>query len=54
VKDDTGFYDAGCDRISSIVIDCTAQEMTEKALIENIHEQILSPSKDDLPIPLNR
>ncbi len=37
---------AGLDRISCIVKDCTDQEMTEKALIENIQRDDLSPVEE--------
>jgi ParB family chromosome partitioning protein len=39
---------AGLDRISCIVRDCTDQEMTEKALIENIQRDDLSPVEEGL------
>jgi len=39
---------AGLDRISCIVRDCTDQEMTEKALIENIQRADLSPVEEGL------
>jgi ParB family chromosome partitioning protein len=39
---------AGLDRISCIVRDCTDQEMTEKALIENIQRSDLSPVEEGL------
>ncbi|RNC28947.1 MAG: Chromosome-partitioning protein Spo0J [Candidatus Dichloromethanomonas elyunquensis] len=39
---------AGLDRISCIVRDCTEQEMTEKALIENIQRDDLSPVEEGL------
>lgn len=39
---------AGLDRISCIVRDCTEQEMTEKALIENIQRADLSPVEEGL------
>lgn len=37
---------AGLDRIGCIVRDCTEQEMTEKALIENIQRSDLSPIEE--------
>lgn len=37
---------AGLERISCIVRDCTDQEMTEKALIENIQRDDLSPVEE--------
>jgi ParB family chromosome partitioning protein len=39
---------AGLDRIQCIVRDCTEQEMTEKALIENIQRDDLSPVEEGL------
>ncbi|MCM1565991.1 MAG: ParB/RepB/Spo0J family partition protein [Dehalobacter sp. 4CP] len=39
---------AGTDRINCIVRDCTEQEMTEKALIENIQRADLSPVEEGL------
>ena len=39
---------AGLDRISCIVRTCTEQEMTEKALIENIQRADLSPIEEGL------
>jgi len=39
---------AGIDRINCIVRDCTEQEMTEKALIENIQRADLSPVEEGL------
>lgn len=39
---------AGLDRISCIVRDCTEQEMTERALIENIQRADLSPVEEGL------
>lgn len=39
---------AGMSRISCIVRDCTEQEMTEKALIENIQRADLSPVEEGL------
>jgi len=39
---------AGNDRINCIVRDCTEQEMTEKALIENIQRANLSPVEEGL------
>lgn len=39
---------AGIDRINCIVSDCTEQEMTEKALIENIQRADLSPVEEGL------
>lgn len=39
---------AGLDRISCIVRNCTEQEMTEKALIENIQRDDLSPVEEGL------
>ncbi|HHV63471.1 MAG TPA: ParB/RepB/Spo0J family partition protein [Peptococcaceae bacterium] len=39
---------AGLDRISCIVKDCTDLEMTEKALIENIQRDNLSPVEEGL------
>lgn len=39
---------AGLDRISCIVRDCNEQEMTEKALIENIQRADLSPVEEGL------
>ncbi|NLI92884.1 MAG: ParB/RepB/Spo0J family partition protein [Peptococcaceae bacterium] len=39
---------AGLDRISCIVRDCSEQEMTEKALIENIQRDDLSPVEEGL------
>ncbi len=39
---------AGLDRIHCIVRNCTAQEMTEKALIENIQRADLSPVEEGL------
>lgn len=39
---------AGLDRINCIVRDCTDQEMTERALIENIQRADLSPVEEGL------
>jgi len=39
---------AGLERISCIVRDCTEQEMTERALIENIQRADLSPVEEGL------